>query len=204
MTLPPPHDGCRLRLAPPSWGGAARARGLSGEPRRRVTRRRPVCFLGEKAAVFRGAAPAPRRPERDGRGLTGTRYRPRRRSGPPFQRAREAERAGGTATSLPLPGPPRAFPRVHACSPPAPMHSHASHPAGPNTGPFRAPRPGGLAGARGPAAPSRLLGGHELLRRGAERGRRDGCLCPRERPVLQGLTLQHRAPQGRPRFPETL
>lgn len=117
-------------------------------------------------------------------GLTRTRHTPRRHSGPTCYRTREAESAKMARRGhCRFRGSPCAFPRVHTCSPPAHAQSHAPQPAGPRRGLLRAPRPGGLAGARGPAGPSPAPGGVRAASPGAERGLRDGCPCPRARPA---------------------
>lgn len=153
----------------------------------RAERRDADAHAGRRPSLVRGGggpAPARRLPGMVGRGLTRTRHAPRRHSGPTCYRTREAESAKMARRGhCRFRGSPCAFPRVHTCSPPAHAQSHAPQPAGPRRGPLRAPRPGGLAGARGPAGPSPAPGGVRAASPGAERGLRDGCLCPRARPA---------------------
>lgn len=180
--LLPADGGHRLPRAPPSRGRAARAR---AERNAEMLTHTPAD--GRRPSLGRGGggpAPARRRPGMVGRGLMRTRHTPRRHSGPTCYRTREAESAKMARRGhCRFRGSPCAFPRVHTCSPPAHAQSHAPQPAGPRRGLLRAPRPGGLAGARGPAGPSQAPGGVRAASPGAERGLRDGCLCPRARPA---------------------
>lgn len=172
--LLPADGGHRLRRAPPSRGRAARARAeRNAEMLTHTPADGPVWVVGEGDRLPRAVALG-----------RSTRHTPRRHSGPTCYRTREAESAKMARRGhCRFRGSPCAFPRVHTCSPPAHAQSHAPQPAGPRRGPLRAPRPGGLAGARGPAGPSPAPGGVRAASPGAERGLRDGCLCPRARPA---------------------
>lgn len=170
--LLPADGGHRLRRAPPSRGRAARARAERNAEMLTHTADGPVWFVGEGDRL-----PHPvslgwwSGPDEDS-------PRPSQTLGPHvLPNTRSRERKDGPAGSLPLPG-------LSVClSARAHMFSAGSRAVARTAAGGPAQRPGGLAGARGPAGPSPAPGGVRAASPGAERGLRDGCLCPRARPA---------------------